>query len=172
MILTNMDKLKMKKTRWRDVKKYKTYAKESKNSSKKTVIYAGFWARALAILIDTFMILTPITVLIGVIFGYEALHNPETSPEAGIFQMVSYALITILFWQFFKGQTPGKKAMEMKIIDSKTLEKPHFIQFVIRYFGYFISIITLVGFFVGLFRKDKRALHDLISRTAVIYLEK
>jgi len=162
----------MKKTRWRDVKKYKTYAKTDNKSPSKQIIYSGFWARALAILIDTFMILTPITVLIGIIFGYEALHNPETSPEAGIFQMTSYALITILFWHFFKGQTPGKKALEMKIVDSKTFEKPHLIQFIIRYFGYFISLITFVGFFVGLFRKDKRALHDLISRTAVIYFEK
>jgi uncharacterized RDD family membrane protein YckC len=160
----------MKKTRWRNIKKEKKYQKISKDNI--NIVYAGFWARVLALVIDTFMILTPVTVIIGMIFGYESLKNPELNPEAGIFQMGMYAIITVLFWVFFNGQTPGKKALEMSVVDSKSFTKPNLFQSVIRYVGYFISIITLIGFFVGLFRKDKRTLHDLLSRTAVIYLDK
>jgi len=48
------------------------------------------------------------------------------------------------------------------------LKRANLLQLSIRFFAYFVSFITLVGFFIGLFRKDGRALHDFLSRTAVI----
>ncbi|MEA1918610.1 MAG: RDD family protein, partial [Campylobacterota bacterium] len=45
-------------------------------------------------------------------------------------------------------------------------------QLIIRYIGYIVSIIPLmIGFFMVAFRSDKRALHDLLAGTVVIYRE-
>ncbi|MBD3799825.1 MAG: RDD family protein [Epsilonproteobacteria bacterium] len=49
-----------------------------------------------------------------------------------------------------------------------TLQNASILKLTIRFFGYFISLITLIGFFIPLLRKDNRSLHDLISGTAVI----
>jgi uncharacterized RDD family membrane protein YckC len=130
--------------------------------------YAGWWTRALALLIDTFMILIPINILIGIIFGYEALKDPENL-TVGTFQVALYSSVTILLWRYF--QTPGKKALGLNIVNAKTFEKPPIWQLAIRFTAYFLSMISIVGFFIGLFREDKRALHDLISGTALIQTE-
>ncbi|MCJ7765717.1 MAG: RDD family protein [Thiovulaceae bacterium] len=43
-------------------------------------------------------------------------------------------------------------------------------QAIIRYVGYIVSTIPLaIGFIMVGFRKDRRALHDLLAETVVIY---
>jgi uncharacterized RDD family membrane protein YckC len=45
-------------------------------------------------------------------------------------------------------------------------------QMIIRYVGYIVSTLPfLIGFFMVLFRSDRRALHDLLADTAVIRKE-
>jgi uncharacterized RDD family membrane protein YckC len=154
--------------RWRDAKKRERVLKkdEVEPTLPDNYRYAGWWTRALAMLIDTFMILTPITILIGFLFGYEALKDPEANPMAGNLQMALYSVTTILLWQF--SYTPGKKAMELRILDSKTYQKPPLWKLVVRFASYFLSMISIIGFFIGLFRNDKRALHDLTSGTILV----
>jgi uncharacterized RDD family membrane protein YckC len=127
--------------------------------------YGGFWIRGLALLIDTFIILFPINLLIGLIFGYETLKNPHNL-KAGILQIVLYSLITIILWYFNK--SAGKKGLNLFIVEANTFKKPPLWRLIIRFFSYFLSMISLIGFFIGLFRKDKRTLHDLISGTVVV----
>lgn len=167
--------------RWRDIKKGKTAASESKSTP--TVHYAGFWSRVLGFVTDIFMIGLPISLLLMMLFDYdemksaggmdalmqneEALTNAP-DPTASILQLTLYMVIYVIFWHI-SGQTPGKKMARIKVVDAKTLELASWPQLIIRFFGYFLSAITIIGFFTGLLRKDKRTLHDLISRTAVIY---
>lgn len=168
--------------RWREIKK----AKQPASSAKETppaVHYAGFWPRVLGFVTDLFMIGMPVSLLMMMMFGYESTksagaldvltqnqealaHAPD--PTASIMQFVLSLLIYVVFWRI-SGQTPGKKMAQTKVVDAKTLERASWLQLVIRFIGYFISILSLVGFFIGLMRKDRRTLHDLISRTAVIY---
>lgn len=167
--------------RWRKIKQ--------KNSSgqtkpKKPVVhYARFRERALAFVTDIFMIGIPITLLIMILFGHNEMMNsaggvdvildPEKAeahapnPMASLLQMLLYLATFVLFWSK-SGQTPGMKMMQIKVVDAQSLQPASVPQLVLRFLGYFLSFITLVGFFTGLFRKDGRALHDLISRTAVI----
>jgi len=139
----------------------------SDTPKKRNTFYAGFWKRFLAVIIDTFMILTPITVLVGVIYGYDALKHPDQYPEAGWFQSALYAFIIIVFW-LRSGQTPGKRALGLRVVSVKGLRLVTPFQAVLRYLGYFLSLVSIVGFFLPLFREDKRALHDLIAGTLVI----
>jgi uncharacterized RDD family membrane protein YckC len=155
--------------RWRDAKKRREREVLEERKIDNT-IYAPFLSRVFALVMDMFLIIMPITFIVGIFFGYEALKNPELNPMAGNIQMILSLVVTVLFW-FFVGQTPGKKAFKLRVVDSKTLKKANLFQLTIRYLGYFLSMITLIGFFIPLFRKDKRALHDLISRTAVIVSE-
>jgi len=137
----------------------------------RTVHYAGFWLRLLAILTDTFLIVLPSGVLVGLIFGQTALENPQASPEAGVFQITLLALIHIIMWHKF-GQTPGKKAAFLKVVDASTFEKASYIKLTLRFALYFLSMVSLIGFFIGIFRKDKKMLHDLLSTTTVIRIPK
>lgn len=68
------------------------------------------------------------------------------------------------FWTYCSA-TPGKMIMRMKIVDAETLEKPTKWQFVKRFLGY---ITIPLGIWFVPFSKQHRALHDILSGTAVI----
>jgi len=153
--------------RWRKAKKRKEQKKEK---VEQVVIYGKFLARVFAMVMDMFMLILPINIIIGLIFGFDALKNPETSSVAGIVQISLLFSATVIFWKIV-GQTPGKKAFSLKVVDSQTLELAPFWKLIVRYLGYFLSLISLVGFFLPLFREDKKALHDIISGTSVIQVE-
>jgi uncharacterized RDD family membrane protein YckC len=168
--------------RWRDVKK-QGRRQPDRQLQQPTVSYAGFWARFLGFITDIFMIGMPVTLLMMMLFGYDSTksadgldvimqneaamtHAPD--PTASILQVLLSMAAYVIFWRI-SGQTPGKKMARIKVVDARTFERASWLQLIVRFIGYFISFITLVGFFVGLLRRDKRTLHDLISRTAVIY---
>jgi len=131
---------------------------------------------------DIFMIGIPITIIIMILFGYEQMHSAGFSdallqteqakehapnPLASLLQFLLYIIAFILFWKI-PGQTPGMKMAGVKIVDAVTFEKPALLQLITRFFAYFLSLF-LFGYLWGLFRKDKRMLPDLISRTTLIY---
>ena len=98
--------------------------------------------------------------------------QPQLSLKWELLFEVSVLLVTILFWRRWRGATPGKKFVHIKIVDFKTLEDINNKQAITRSFGYIIStFILLIGFFMVAFRKDKRAFHDLLADTIVIYDE-
>lgn len=150
--------------------------------SKPVIHYAPFWSRVLGFCTDIFMIGLPISLLIILLFGYdqthtaggidvimqnkEALKNPP-NPLVSIVQLFVFMLVTIGFWHK-DGQTPGKKLARIRVVDARTLDNAPYWKLIIRFIGYFISLISLIGFFIGLLRRDKRTLHDLLSGTAVI----
>ena len=77
-------------------------------------------------------------------------------------------LVVVLFWIFFSA-TPGKMLFNIKILDAKTGNKPNKLQFIIRYFGYFIStFFFMLGFIWVAFDKKKQGWHDKIASTVVI----
>ena len=168
--------------RWREIKKGGGAAPEKKKIT--NVRYAGFWSRFLGFVTDVFMIGMPISLLLMMIFGYdntmksadgidvlmqnEAALTNAPDPTSSILQIVLSMAAYVIFWHI-SGQTPGKKIARIKVVDTTTYERASWLQLIMRFIGYFLSFITLIGFFIGLFRKDKRTLHDLISHTAVIY---
>lgn len=128
------------------------------------------------------MIGLPISLILIAAFGYdqthtaggmdvllqnkEALKNPP-NPLASLAQICLFMLVTVTLWHS-SGQTPGKKLARVRVVDAKTLKKASYWKLILRFIGYFFSLISLVGFFIGLMRKDNKALHDLLSGTCVI----
>ncbi|MBN2870072.1 MAG: RDD family protein [Campylobacterales bacterium] len=131
---------------------------------------------------DIFMIGLPISLLVTAFFGYDQMHtatgldvivhdpkaatNPP-NPVASVLQIALFMLTYVLLWHY-SGQTPGKKLARIRVVDARTFQNASYGKLVLRFVGYFLSLISIVGFLTGLFRRDKRALHDLISGTAVI----
>ena len=167
--------------RWRQIKHQKQQKRPPEKAPK--VRYAGFKERAMAFVTDIFMIGIPITLVIMMAFGHDqmmhsaggidVLLNPAEAkqhapnPLASVTQMVLYCVAFVLFWHA-NGQTPGKKMMRIKVVDAATFQTASWGKLIVRFFGYFLSFVTLIGFFTGTMRKDGRTLHDLLSGTAVI----
>ncbi len=79
-------------------------------------------------------------------------------------QFFLFGIYFIFSWWKF-GTTFIKYIFKMKVIDYKTQNKPSFKACVIRYISYLFLFIS--AFFI-VFRKDKRAIHDILSGTIVI----
>jgi len=162
--------------------------------SKQKVHYAGFWIRSFASFLDTIILALPVAIVIyflsggdwfdftqyqqNIIYainGYadKALTTQsKTSLQWELLFELSVLLLTIIFWKKFKGTTPGKRLVHIKIVDAQTFEDIDNKQAITRSIGYIVSTLPfLLGFFLALFRKDKRTVHDLLAKTAVIYDE-
>ena len=85
-------------------------------------VFAGFWIRTAASLIDTIWLLLLVGTLGWVIYGAVYFSSTEFIMGYGDF-LISYVLpfvITMLFW-VYKSATPGKMILGLKIVDSETL---------------------------------------------------
>lgn len=83
--------------------------------------------------------------------------------------LIIVTLFVIGLW-VYKSSTPGKMIFGMEIVDATTFEKPKGWQWAARYLGYIVSTIPLgLGFTWIAFNKRKRAFHDYLANTVVIY---
>lgn len=133
-------------------------------------VYAGFWIRTGASIIDTILIILVTWPLLIAIYGMA--YFDSTQFIAGTWDaLISYvfpAVAVLIFWSY-RSATPGKMILNMKIIDAKTGQKPSTGQFVGRYFGYFVSMIPLMlGIIWVAFDKRKQGWHDKLAGTLVV----
>lgn len=154
--------------------------------------YAGFWIRFVASFLDTLFLALPLAIVIyfvsdGAWFDFAQYQQniayamsgnaskalatqPQTSFKWELLFEISVLLVTLLFWKKWRGATPGKKVVHIKIVDAKSLQEIDNKQAITRSLGYIIStLLFLVGFLMVAFRTDKRGLHDLLAGTVVIY---
>lgn len=87
-------------------------------------------------------------------------------------QILILAIITLFFW-LKTHSTPGKLILSMRIVDEKTMGSPTSMQLFIRMLSYAVSIVpACLGIFYMAFDKKRRAWHDIIAGTVVIYPKK
>jgi len=134
-------------------------------------VYAGFWIRFVASLIDTLFLVVIMSTALFAIYG-EAYFSAERTGSFGIwdvfFSYIMPIIIVIVFWIYRSG-TPGKLILGIKIVDQKTGGKLTVGQSVLRYIGYYISMLPLMlGFLWVAFDKKKQGWHDKISGTVCI----
>lgn len=124
--------------------------------------YAGFWTRLLAHNID----LLPILLLYYIASFLIPKSNYDYLFIGGI-----YFLYQVLFEISPMQGTPGKKWTKIKVTKSD-YQPITFYQSVIRNICKFISLILVFGGFVAIFFNRKRkALHDYIGGTLVLFDE-
>ncbi len=133
-------------------------------------VYGGFFRRLGATLLDGiwwWLLLFVILNLLGFIRGFEV----RGAGTAGALVLVLDAVYTLTMWQIFLS-TPGRMTLRLVILDAKTLQRPSFVQLVIRYFAYWASFApALLGFFWVLFDGRCQSWHDKIAGTVVVRAE-
>ncbi|WP_197427696.1 RDD family protein [Alteromonas sp. Mac1] len=143
---------------------------EYKTEYEEDHVYAGFGIRFGASIIDTLLLLAVTFPLLHLIYGKGYWTAEDT--VVGIFDvLISYVLpliSTILFW-VYKSATPGKMVLKVKVVDAKTGSAPTIRQSIIRYIGYYVSILPLgLGFLWVLWDTKKQGWHDKMASTVVI----
>lgn len=150
--------------------KFRKLKQKSKNKKQqeKSIEYATYTSRIKAFIVDLFMIYAPILYVITYIFmgGKDAFLSSNLAPFVGV---STYALIYAILVSK-SGQTPGKKAYEIKIVDEATLQNISFIRALYRYIMFLVSTTTLFGALIPLYRQDRKGLHDIVCKTVVINL--
>jgi len=139
--------------------------------------YAGFWIRVGARLVDMIILLTVQAFTALIFFGtFGAEFSPRlmlTKPIAlrlG-FQFLSYAIGIVYETAFlhYRGATPGKMALGLQVVRSDGRSLGWGVS-VGRYFMNIVSgIILCIGYIMAGFDNEKRALHDRVCDTRVIY---
>ena len=132
--------------------------------------YVGFWARVLATLIDSVLIMAITLPPLLAIYGLAYLENNEAVSGLAdiLISNILPMILVILFWTK-KQATPGKMAVSARIVDAQTGSKPSKKQCVGRYFAYILSAIPLgLGFLWVAFDPKKQAWHDKLAGTVVV----
>lgn len=153
-------------SRWRDVKHNKIVTKETKLPS---YVISPIVNRVKAFITDTFMLLMPLLYIVFYMIMGSREKFAENMLLGWLYTFGPHFLIIISFW-FFKSQTPGYKAYDIKLVN-KNLKKPSLFQLIVRYFAFALSTVLIAGLFFAFLRKDKKTLHDLISGTIPIQID-
>ena len=143
--------------------------------AKNNVVYAGFWLRFCAMIIDSILFVL-LLIPLPLIYGFGQYLNSGPFSYLGVWHVLLEVILpialVILLWLRFSA-TPGKMFMKLKIVDIKTSGPISFRQAIIRYIGYVPSIYCLLlGILWVAFDKRKQGWHDKLASTAVIRVKK
>ena len=139
--------------------------------SETEIEYAGFWIRAWATIIDSFLIAVITLPILLSIYGVDDYFDSDGFIAGPMDFLISYvlpALAVILFW-IYRQATPGKMAIRAKIMDGRTGEKPSTGQCIGRCFAYIPATLFFgIGIFWVAFDKRKQGWHDKLAGTVVV----
>jgi len=159
----------MSKQRFRNTKQGKILQTEKKQKTRREegLRFARKGDYFKAVLTDSFMLLMPIMYIVFyLVFGSReeyALHWQL----GGLYVFGGLAVVESIFL-ILKGQTPGMKAYNLKLISLYTEQKAPPQLVIVRQI--LSKIVFLMwGWIVMFFRKDNRNLQDIILHTALVY---
>ena len=134
--------------------------------------YAGFWIRFAAVFVDGLVlqvVFIPLSAMLGT--GLFAIHHHPSLQAVLVFQLIAIFIPmvyqTVCVGEY--GATIGKMAVGIKIIraDGSRLT---YEQAFWRFWAKMISGLTCgIGYLIVAFDDEKRALHDHICGTQVVY---
>ncbi|MCC8361897.1 RDD family protein [Lysobacter sp. A6] len=135
--------------------------------------YVGFWRRFVASIIDTVLLLIVTWPLLFWIYGAAYITDENISlvrgPADFLISWVLPAVAVIWFWVAQGGATPGKRAVGAMVVDAETGAPVTVGKAVIRYIGYFVSMLGLfIGFLWVGFDPKKQGWHDHMAGTVVV----
>jgi uncharacterized RDD family membrane protein YckC len=140
--------------------------------------YVGFWARFGAFFVDSIVASLLMMPLMNSSSDLATLNSSDPAlldaylqelfgPQT-IMEILIIAVIIIAFWIYYAA-TPGKMLFRGYIVNAKDFRKVSTKQLVIRYIGYYVSLLVFgLGFlWIGI-DKRKQGLHDKMAGTVVI----
>jgi len=128
---------------------------------------AGFWIRFGAGLLDGIIVGIPILIISLILFDGEAARDNFTNIIS-----ILYSLLVPVFW---KGYTIGKRICGIRITKVSDGSPPTIGTMLLRNIvaGLVYAITLGIGLIVSAFmvglREDKRAIHDFIAGTEVVW---
>ncbi len=143
------------------------------------VVYAGFWIRFVAILIDA-AILFVANLVVGFVLGFfigiliaasGATLNESSTTTLNI---LSYFLALVLGAGYFSfywagGQTWGMRWLRLRVVDAQTGQPIGVGRGFMRYLGYLLSVLPCyVGLIWAAFDPRKQGWHDKIANSVVV----
>ena len=121
---------------------------------------AGFWRRFVAALLDG--------IILGVVGGIlGAILDLDRNGMNGVSTLIGLVYYTYL--EGSTGQTLGKKALGIRVIDLGGGGSIGYGRAFIRYIGRFVSaIVLLLGYLWMLWDKEKQTWHDKFANSVVV----
>ncbi len=142
-------------------------------------VYAGFWLRFVALIIDLFVSMAIVfaVALVGGLLAGMALAGGGTSNQmaefvAGLIGLFVSLIIPWLYFALCEGSswqaTPGKKLLGLRVTDLDGAPIG-FARASGRHWAKLLSYIILyIGFMMAGWTEKKQGLHDMIASTLVI----
>ncbi|NDJ62357.1 MAG: RDD family protein [Chloroflexi bacterium] len=139
--------------------------------------YAGFVTRFIAFLLDIVVVSAVYTVsvgigqLIGNFFNVDVFEMVNTQPLVGTVVGLAALNFPVVYYVFFWsliGQTPGKALMGIRIY-GKNGQRIGVWRAFVRYVGYWVSAVLLLGYLWVLIDNRRQSFHDKLARTVVVY---
>jgi uncharacterized RDD family membrane protein YckC len=132
-------------------------------------LYAGFWKRLAAFILD-YIILTAIFIFTGGVIGLLI-----GSPDHEVADNVSGAIGAVIWWLYYafmesseRQATLGKIAVRIKVVDRQGM-RISFLRATGRHFAKLLSTLTLfIGYLMAAFTSRKQALHDMVASCLVV----
>lgn len=131
--------------------------------------YAGFWIRALALMIDSVILAIPIGI-----FWYKFWPDPNDLTFHHLLPAVLVIAALKIFyfaglWSLPMQATIGQEICRLRVLRDRDDPRISFIRALVRLFGMLLSTLSLGGgYIMAAFTQRKRALHDMIAGTCVI----
>lgn len=142
------------------------------------IVYAGFWARLAAYVIDSAIVFAGLLIVRMVLFGLSPLTDGTLLGGNILFHytfkdIILYAVQVFYFilCTYHAGTTPGKRAMNLRVVSAGEGEKLTLFNVVYREtVGRFLSgLVLCIGYILIGIDKEKRGLHDMLCDTRVVY---
>lgn len=141
------------------------------------VRYAGFWIRFGAKLIDG-LIMMIVTLPFSFIFPIQFVFNPGSMPDftkilaqQGIIALLNVLVAMLYTWLMVGryGATLGKMLVGIKVVTPDG-QRISYLRAFARYWAELVSQLTCyIGYIIAAFDDEKRALHDHMCNTRVVY---
>ena len=140
------------------------------------VPYAGIATRAVALGVDSVIVQGTLLVLAGVTsLVAQLVGGVHLGPVAKAITASAWVLITatyfVAFWTV-DGQTPGMRAMHLRVTTTDGYETPRAVRSIVRVIGLALCILSFfLGFVPVLFDNRRRGVHDMLAGTVVRYAD-
>ena len=154
--------------------------------SERTVVYAGFWVRFAAFLIDSLIVGAALLIVrLALFFGFSVFELIEVNPlDTKV--LFSYTVKDIILYlagaayyiicTYCAGTTAGKWLFNLRVVPAggSGQRKLRLIDVVYREtIGKFLSgLVMNIGYIIAGMDSEKRALHDMLCDTRVIYAKR
>jgi uncharacterized RDD family membrane protein YckC len=125
------------------------------------------WRRIASMLYDSVLIVALLIVMSLPLISFNIQENIILKTTVQVYSYLIIQYFFVWFWVNSSG-TLGMKSWKIKIVDNNG-NKITYRKAILRFNIAIISILIFgIGFILSIFRKDRKCLHDIISKTILI----